>query len=395
MADAYQYEAFTRPVIEGLAQKHVVCPFEFSLDLALWVDCVICDYNYAFDPRVHLRRFFDYGSESYVFLIDEVHNFPDRARSMFSAALDKQAVLALRRTVKSPLPKLAKGLNQINQVLLEKRKGCEADEQLATVEKEPSEALITAIRAFTREAEMWLALNQPTDFRPELLDFYFQCLAYLWVAEQFDDTYVSYFEKQGQAGLTAKLFCLDPAPHLKDALARSQAAIFFSATLLPLDYFERVLTGSADQPAIMLPSPFPQENIRVLIHNRISTKYMNREGSYEAIAATIASVCTAQRGNYLVFFPSYRYMEAVVEVFQEQYAQRPPLNLLIQERAMSEEAREAFLAQFSASSESNKETLIGFVVMGGIFGEGIDLVGERLIGAIVVGVGLPQLCLGL
>jgi DNA excision repair protein ERCC-2 len=217
------------------------------------------------------------------------------------------------------------------------------------------------------------------------LEFYFLCNTYLRTAEYFDTFYVSYFERRGQAGLKAKLFCLDPAPLLTAALERSQSAIFFSATLLPMDYFEQILTGASTHPKLMLSSPFPPENVSLLIHNRISTKYARRAESYEAIASAIETICAAQQGNYLIFFPSYAYLAAVVERVRERF---PEQQLLVQDRGMTEEAREMFLAQFSAA---NEETLIGFAVMGGIFGEGIDLVGERLIGAVIIGVGLPQL----
>ena len=389
LIDAYQHEAFTRPLIEEIAEKHQVCPFEFSLDLALWADCIICDYNYAFDPRVYLRRFFDSVSEPYVFLVDESHNFPDRARAMFSAALDKQTVLALRRMLETSLPPLAEALSGINQALLEKRRACGKGppEQAALVEDKIPEELVDAVRQFTSQTEVWLTFNHQTEFRQPLLDFFFQCNAYLRAADNFDETYVSYFEPSGKSGLLARLFCLDPAPHLKKAMERSRATIFFSATLLPLDYFERVLTGVTDHPRLVLSSPFPRQNSRVLIHQRVSTKYTQRASSYDPIATTIRSVAETQPGNYLVFFPSYAYMKAVVEILRPQM---PAQQLLVQERSMSEAARETFLAQFRAA---NTEPLIGFAVMGGIFGEGIDLVGERLIGAIVVGVGVPQVCL--
>jgi DNA excision repair protein ERCC-2 len=276
-------------------------------------------------------------------------------------------------------------LTAINQVLLDKRKLCEAGDQQALVEQEYSDDLIKAVWEFNQKAEDWLALNQQTDFRQELLEFYFLCNTYFRTVEYFDTFYVSYFEKRAQAGLKAKLFCLDPAPLLSVALERSQSAIFFSATLLPMDYFEQILTGASIHPKLILPSPFPPENVSLLIHNRISTKYIHRESSYEPIAAAIETICAAEQGNYLVFFPSYAYLTAVLEQVRERL---PEQQLLVQDRGMSEEAREMFLAQFSAA---NEETLIGFAVMGGIFGEGIDLVGERLIGTIIIGVGLPQL----
>lgn len=388
LAKAYELEAFTRPVITELARRYELCPFEFSLDLALWADCIIGDYNYVFDPSVYLRRFFDQVAEPYLFLIDEAHNLPDRARAMYSAELDKQTVLALRKSLKSHLPDLAKTLTEINQALLAQRKRCETSDQPALVERERPEALLQALRRFNYQAEAWLALNQKTAFRPALLNFYFQAATYLRTADAFfGPGYVSYFEKKDQTNLTAKLFCLDPAPFLTAALQRSRAAIFFSATLLPLDYFDRVLTGSTTHPKLVLRSPFPAEHLALLIHNQVSTRYAHRAGSYKAVAALIEQVGAAQPGNYLVFFPSYAYLAAVAELVKERW---PGWQLLIQDRGMTEAARDAFLARFSAA---NSEPLLGFAVMGGIFGEGIDLVGERLIGAIIVGVGLPQLSL--
>lgn len=380
-----QHQAFTRPVIEEIAQRYEICPFEFSLDLALWVDCIICDYNYAFDPRVYLHRFFDFSSEPYIFLVDEAHNLPDRARSMYSAELDKKTVLNLQRTLKPHLPELAKKLSAINKLLLEIRKACQAEGKDALVDYELPEKLLKAIREFSQKAEDWLALNQAAEFRQELLEFYFLCNNYLRTGEYFDTFYVSYFERQGKADLKAKLFCLDPAPMLAAPLERSQSTIFFSATLLPLDYFMKLLTGAVDHPKRIFQSPFPAENVCLLIHNQISTKYAQRADSYAAIASAIETICSTHVGNYLVFFPSYVYLAAVLELLKERLPER---QLLVQDRAMTEAEREAFLAQFSAS---NQETLVGLAVMGGIFGEGIDLVGERLIGVVVVGVGIPQL----
>jgi len=382
-----KHQAFTRPVIEAIAQQYQICPFEFSLDLALWVDCIICDYNYAFDPRVYLHRFFDFSAEPYVFLIDEAHNLPDRARSMYSAELDKKTVLDLQRTLKPHLPELAKKLSAINKILLEIRKACQAEDKDALVEYEPPEKLLKAVREFSQVAEDWLVLNQAAEFRQELLEFYFLCSNYLRTAEYFDTFYVSYFERQGQGDLKAKLFCLDPAPMLAAPLERSQSTVFFSATLLPMDYFMKLLTGATDHPKRIFQSPFPAENVSLLIHNQISTKYAQRADSYAAIASAIESICSGHVGNYLVFFPSYAYLAAVLELLKERLPER---QLLVQDRGMTEAAREAFLAQFSAS---NQEMLVGLAVMGGIFGEGIDLVGERLIGAVVVGVGVPQVCL--
>ncbi len=380
-----QHQAFTRPVIEELARKYEICPFEFSLDLALWVDCIICDYNYVFDPRVYLHRFFDFSIEPYIFLVDEAHNLPDRARAMYSAELDKEAVLQLQRTLKPHVPALAKKLGEINKILLEKRKACQAEGKDALIEHELPETLIKTIREFSHKAEDWLVLNQAAEFKQELLEFYFLCSNYLRTAEYFDTFYVSYFERRGQSDLRAKLFCLDPAPMLAVPLERSQSTVFFSATLLPMDYFMKLLTGAANHPNRIFQSPFPQENVCLLIHNKISTRYAQRADSYDAIAEVIETVLNTHAGNYLVYFPSYVYLNEVVERLKERLPER---QLLIQERGMAEEARDAFLSRFSST---NEKTLVGLAVMGGIFGEGIDLVGERLIGVVVVGVGIPQL----
>jgi DNA excision repair protein ERCC-2 len=381
------YQAFSRPIIEEIARKFELCPFEYSLDLALWVDCIICDYNYAFDPRVYLHRFFDFSTEPYIFLVDEAHNLPDRVRSMYSAELDKKTVLDLQRALKPHLPALVKKLSAINKNLLEKRKACQAEGKQALVEYEPPETLLKVVREFNQKAEDWLVLNQATAFRQELLEFYFLCSNYLRTSEYFNTFYVSYFERQGQSDLRAKLFCLDPAPMLATPLERSRSTIFFSATLLPMDFFTKLLTGAANHPKRIFQSPFPLENVSLLIHNGIATKYARRADSYAAIASVIESICSAHVGNYLVFFPSYAYLAAVLEQLKERLPER---QLLVQDRGMNEATRDAFLSQFSTS---NQETLVGLAVMGGIFGEGIDLVGERLIGAVVIGVGVPQVCL--
>jgi DNA excision repair protein ERCC-2 len=385
LTETDQHQAFTRPVIEEIARQYEICPFEFSLDLALWVDCIICDYNYAFDPRVYLHRFFDFDTEPYVFLVDEAHNLPDRARAMYSAELDKQTVLELQRMLKPQLPELVKKLGAINKIMLEIRKSCETDGKVARVEYELPDTLLKAVREFSQKAEDWLAQNQPAEFRQALLEFYFLCSNYLRTAEYFDAFYVSYFEQQGQSDLKAKLFCLDPAPMLTVPLGRSRSTIFFSATLLPIDYFTKLLTGDADHPRRIYPSPFPRENACLLIHNKISTNYEQRAHSYVAIAETIETACSMRAGNYLVYFPSYAYLESVLEQLKERL---PESQILVQDRAMTEMEREAFLDKFSVN---NEKTLVGLAVMGGVFGEGIDLVGESLIGVVIVGVGIPQL----
>ncbi|OLS29154.1 MAG: ATP-dependent DNA helicase [Candidatus Heimdallarchaeota archaeon AB_125] len=385
--DIFQEDAFTREIIEKYAKKHRVCPFEFSLDLTLWSDCVVCDYNYAFDPRVFLKRFFAEENGEYTFLIDEAHNLVDRARKMFSAGLLKKPVLSLRRKVKEEIPELSKILNKINQYFIKIRKKCETSEFRYIAQKElPEEELFKLLRKFSSIASDWLELNIPTEYRDELLELFFDVRNFLRTAEDYDDHYVTYYRKY-RNNVIVKLFCMDPSKLLKKAINRGKTAIFYSATLSPIDYFAYLLGGGDESTKMQLPSPFPRENLALLLADHISTRYVDREQSYKEIADLILKVTLPKIGNYLIYFPSYEYLENVLEAFE---SIRNDSELIVQTQGMTEEEREGFLDKFS---KFGTKTLIGFAVMGGIFGEGIDLIGEKLSGAVVVGVGLPKISL--
>jgi len=373
----------TRDVIEEYAQKHNVCPFEFSLDLSIWSDCVICDYNYVFDPRVYLKRFFLENGGDYTFLIDEAHNLVDRAREMFSADLFKSKFLQMKNVMKEKEPKIAKALNKLNSYMISLKKKCEDREQL--VEDEPKE-IYPLLKKFINESEEWLAENEKTEGHKELLELYFEALAFIRISEFYDNRYVTYVEKN-KNDTRLKLFCLDPSFLLSEAIKRGKTAVFFSATLTPLNYFREILGGMEEDYIMQLSSPFDHRNLCLCIADKISTKYRNRDNSYLSIVEYIKTVIEEKKGNYLIFFPSYKYMNEVYERFSEKY---PDMNSIIQSPVMNEEEREAFLDKFHPNT---REELVGFAVLGGIFSEGIDLKGERLIGAIIVGVGLPQICL--
>ncbi len=383
--DIFDQDAFTRLTVEKVAGEHRVCPFEFALELSLWADCIICDYNYAFDPRVYLRRFFLEENGDYTFLIDEAHNLVDRSREMFSAEIYKQPLLNVRRSIRKELPRIFKSLGRINSWMVKARKQCE-ESGLQMHTKDAPEDLFPLLRGFLRMAERWLSRNIQTPFREELLDLFFAISGFIRVAEHYDDSYVTCYE-QIKKDVKLKLFCIDPSIQLGSALKRCKAAAFFSATMTPPDYFKKILGCDADAVAINIPSPFPDSNLRLLIYDRISTLYRRRAATKKQVARAISSLVSQRTGNYLVFFPSYEYMTMVLDVFQ---AGSPVGEVLVQEPAMSEQDREAFLDRFD---RENSRTLIGFAVMGGIFGEGIDLVGDRLSGAVVVGVGLPGISL--
>ncbi|HZK53432.1 MAG TPA: ATP-dependent DNA helicase [Desulfosporosinus sp.] len=383
--DMFEEEAWTRQVIEEYAKKHSICPFEFSLEMANWADVVICDYNYVFDPRVYLRRFFQDGGE-YTFLVDEAHNLVDRARDMFSAELGKESWLKLKRLTKEDDPRLAKYLTKVNSALVKEKKRCiEASGSGACVEKEAPAKVIQALRHFVKAAEQFLKTNeQRLVWREQLVEQYFQALSFIRTADSYDERYVTYMQ-QVQDDFRVKLFCLDPSKRLKEALGRGRAAVLFSATLSPMDYFMNVLGGEETSYKLKLMSPFPTENLCLMINDRISTKYKQRAATYELVAEAIASVVEQKEGNYLVYFPSYDYLKEVYLRFRDQYQQ---VRVICQTSGMAEEEREEFLATFAINPD---QTLVGFALMGGIFGEGIDLIGNRLSGAIIVGVGLPQM----
>lgn len=379
-------DSFTREIIEKYARKHNVCPFEFSLDLSNWSDCIICDYNYAFDPNVYLRRFFMEGGGDYTLLIDEAHNLVDRAREMFSAEIYKKKVLDLRNAMKDVNKEIAKSLSAINSYMVKLRKECDDKEEHFVVQKELPKDMLTLLRNFINFMEIYLATEEDEEINKDLLSFYFDTLTFIRTSEGYDERYVTYYERSGN-DVKLKLFCLDPSFLLKQALNRGKAGIFFSATLTPIDYFVYILGGEVNSLKLKLESPFPRENLCLLLEDKVSTKYRMREFTYEKVTDIISSVTRAKKGNYLVFFPSYQYMKEVMERYSDN---NPQMKVICQKSMMSEEEREEYLNEFSLE---NEQSLVGFAVMGGIFGEGIDLVGDRLLGAIIVGVGLPQICL--
>ena len=378
-------DALTRQAVEQMARSHQICPFEFSLELALWADCIICDYNYAFDPRVYLRRFFQEENGDYAFLVDEAHNMVDRSREMFSAEIFKQPLLNVRRSVRKKLPQVHRSLGKINYWMVKVRKKCDENGS-AFHEKEFPTELQPLLRGFLRVAERWLTQNIKTPFREELLELFFAISGFMRVAELYDQSYVTCFEKI-KKDVKIKLFCIDPSIQLEKALNRCRAAVFFSATMTPMIYFRKILGGNDQTKDLILPSPFPSENMTIFVSDRVSTLYRHRQETKHEVSRVIRTLIDQKKGNYLIFFPSYEYMMMVFESFNPDDLKG---EIILQTPGMSESEREAYLNCFG---QNNSRTTVGLAVMGGIFGEGIDLVGERLSGAIIVGVGLPGISL--
>lgn len=374
----------SRENIEFYARKHKVCPFEMSLDVALWVDAVICDYNYVFDPNAHLRRFFsDEVKGEYIFLIDEAHNLVERGREMYSATIFKEEFLEAKRIVKNIDKKLERKLEICNRELLELKRSygvCQIHESLGQ--------FCISMTNLLMELERFMEECERIDLKDGLLEFFFHVRTFLNVYDILDENYKIYTELDEDGKFKLKLFCVNPATNLQKCLEKGSSTIFFSATFLPIHYYKQLLSTEKDDYAIYVNSSFEQKNREIIIGSDVSSKYTLRNVQmYKKIASYMVKTLESKKGNYIAFFPSYQFMENVYKVLEENRLKET--TYLLQEKMMTEEKREEFLEEFSKERNGN---LLGLCVMGGIFSEGIDLTEEKLVGVFVVGTGIPQIC---
>lgn len=372
----------TREVLIGQAEAFRVCPFEMCLDTALWVDNIICDYNYVFDPNVYLKRFFAEGVRGdYLFLIDEAHNLVERGREMYSAVLYKEDFLKVKKIMREYSRKCVKALEKCNGHLLELKRQCENYEILDNIG-----ALIFALMQLGAALEEFFLKDISFPEKKEVQDFYLELRHFLNMYERVDENYVVYTEHEADGRFKLKLYCVDTAVNLQECLDKGKSTIFFSATLLPIQYYKKLLSTREDNYAVYAKTVFSQEQRLLVIGTDVSSKYTRRnESEFAKIARYIYETAQGKRGNYMAFFPSYKMMEQVLEKF---YALNlGEMDCVVQETGMREQERETFLECFRTEREN---TLVGFCVMGGIFSEGIDLKNEALIGAVIVGTGLPQ-----
>jgi DNA excision repair protein ERCC-2 len=381
-------EVYSREVIRAHAEKWQVCPFEMCLDLSVWVDGVICDYNYAFDPNVHLKRFFGENiSGDYIFLIDEAHNLVERGREMYSAEISRQTLFTLRKKIRKHFPKLARALDKASRQMLELEEDLKVSQNPYQVLSNPGVLPVTFLTISGELEEILEEKNLEEELRKEILEFYFVVRDFLNVSELVDENYVVYTECFGENDFRLRLFCVNPAANLSEYLKKGRSAVFFSATLFPMLYYRELLTTETDAYGIYVQSPFSAKNRRILIGSDVSSRYTRRNHTeYRKIAEYISRCVWQRQGNYMVFFPSYRLMEDVYQVYEEEFSV-DWVRCIRQNSDMTEREREEFLEEF----QSREGTLVGFCVLGGIFSEGVDLTGESLIGAIIVGTGLPQI----
>ena len=380
----HEQKAITREVILEYSEQFCVCPFEFCLDISNWADGIICDYNYVFDPSARLKRYFSDGvSGEYLFLIDEAHNLVGRAREMYSAQIVKEEILEVKRSIRGRSKKLERALERCNKSMLEMKRSKEGYQIFENVH-----LLASELMAVLGELESFLEVERDFPERESVLEFYFELRHFLNMYEGLDEHYRIYGElgEDGRYGL--HLLCIDPSRLLSQCLEKSSGTILFSATLLPVRYYKRLLSGNEEDYAVYVHSPFDSKNRLLLIASDVSSRYTRRNRTeYQRVVNYIEILAQCHKGNYLVFFPSYQYMEAVKQQLEERT--ESCFSWRLQESHMTEAQREEFLLEFE---RERTQSFVGLCVLGGIFSEGIDLKEERLEGAIIVGTGLPMVC---
>ena len=386
---------YPKSILMQTAQKYRICPYELSLDLSEYCELLICDYNYAFAPDVYLRRYFDADGErgGYVFLVDEAHNLPDRARDMYSARISIEAferVYAKLDPKQDAEMEAALGgfllfAHRLGALCIENRQKHEdGSESGYYLNRAPLENFTQETLNLRKKIDTFLKKNEAHPHTVELSELSALLRRFCGLSDYYDDRFLTYMELR-EGKLSVQIFCLDPAGVLDSAMNRARSAILFSATLKPLDYFVDVLGGGKHAQTLELPSPYDPERFCVTVASAVSTRMEDRARSYRKVATLIAAAISARAGNYMVYFPSYDYMEHVLEAFRAKY---PKVSCVVQKRGMTYHEQEAFLDAFKDDVDKMR---VGFCVLGGSFSEGVDLPGSRLIGAIIVGTGIPGL----
>ena len=377
-------EDFTRERMLAQAEKYQVCPFEMSLDASLYADIIICDYNYVFDPNVYLKRFFSEEEKGdYIFLVDEAHNLVERGREMYSAVLVKEEILTVKKLVRGKDRKLEAALEKCNRQMLEWKRECET----YTIYESIGAFAFSLMRLMSL-LDIFLQSRGEMPERKEVTEFYLNLRHFMNMFERVDENYVLYSDFDETDRFCLHLYCVNPSVNLQECLERGKSTIFFSATLLPVNYYKNLLSSKKDNYAVYADSAFREEQRLLFIGRDVSSLYTRRTlGEFHRIALYIQQVLRAKKGNYLIFFPSYRFMEDVYEQFLTVNEQEA--DCMMQSGNMNEADREEFIQEFS---NPRGKSLAAFCVLGGIFSEGIDLKEDLLIGVLIVGTGLPQIC---
>jgi DNA excision repair protein ERCC-2 len=368
---------YDREFIEELGKKHELCPFELSLDLSYMSDIVICDYNYYFDPRVALKREDLFNKDKDILLIDEAHNLEDRVRNMYSPEIIKEEFYEVYKIIKAE-KSISKELFNINKKFINIKKSIDE----AQILKESPEELINALRKFIAKAEKYFNERKNEKVPDELTDIYFKSIFFIKISEIADENFCYYADSTNSKTMV-KIFLIDTSHILKEIERNARSSIFFSATLTPLKYFRYLLGGEEDDYILKLSSPYDKENLNLMITSDISMKYTKRDTNIEKACEYINTLITEKKGNYMIFFPSYNFMNKVYSVYEALY---DTMNIIVQSRGLNEEEQIDILNRFE-----NERNVVLFTVVGGIFSEGIDLPLDKLIGAVIIGTGIPQI----
>ncbi|GAA0118560.1 ATP-dependent DNA helicase [Clostridium sp. CTA-17] len=377
-------EEYDLEYINKLSEEYNICPFEFSLELSNFCDVVICDYNYIFDPQASLKGILEGKAKDYTILIDEAHNLLDRGRSMYSSKIFKDDFLKLKREFKSKDKGIYNSLDKANKYLIEKRKVLENLETKSLVEKEEPSDLYGILRGFLEKVDIYE--SKSSEENSNLLELYFNVYEFLNICGYYGEDFTTLYKSDGN-NLELLINCLDPSRILKSIMNRFKSVIIFSATLLPMEYFKELYGAQEEDYSVNLTSPFDYKNKLTIVGKDVSTTYSNRKRTLPKIVNYIIECVKSKRGNYLVFFPSYEYMWMVHEEIKKREVD---FSLVAQGDHMKEEEKEEFLSLFK---EGGEKTHLGLAVLGGHFSEGIDLTLDKLIGVIIIGVGMPKICL--
>ncbi len=374
-------DVYEMDLIKSYGEYHKICPHEFSLAISNYSDIVICDYNYAFDPRVHLIRYFDEEYYNPMLLIDEAHNMIDRSRSMYSSFIKKSSLIALRRSSNKVKPSIRSQINRLVKYIDDFVDEYDIIKAQFYHQDELDYDLVRLIERITTKIEQILSENKKFANRDKILDGYFELIQFVRISEYYSDSY-KYIIEVIDDDIVISQRCLDASKFIFETIdRRAKGSVFFSATLEPVDYYVKLITNGEGK-SIQIQSPFKQDNLGLFIDDSTSTRYRDRERSIDAIIDSIYAMLETKIGNYIVFFPSYRYLNRVLEHFKSE-----DYEILVQLRSMTAKARKDVLDRFDTIGRVSK---IGFFVIGGSFSEGIDYIGDKLSGVLVVGVALPQ-----
>lgn len=375
-------------LIKKYALKYTMCPFELSLDLSLLADVIISDYNYLFDPISQLKRYFESPDKQYkmIALIDEAHNMVNRSVDMFSSILSSssffKALTDLKKIRNKQIMKIYNSLEEYFNYYLE----FDFSEQKEFILDSLNIDFVLRLKKYNEEIKKYRLKHKK--FKSENVDNFNRDLyRFLLIYDyyiKYKDQYKLFIRSEKEDEITLNMMCLDASKFIVSSLNHFEGSIFFSATLSPIDYYINLIVNNNNNvKTLSLPSPFKKENFKVLVDNSTSFIYKDRLLTIDKIRDYILTFSKKRKGNYMVFCPSYKYLETLKLVLKDD-----DLNIIYQEKNMTNVSKDLFLNEFK---EKVNKTTVGVVVLGGIFSEGIDLVGDRLNGVIILGIGLPSI----